>query len=92
MNEKKYHPRYSETALKQLSKMDRPAMMIITKWVRKNLDGIDDPRRIGKPLKGGLNRYWRYRIGDYRVIAEISDFELIIYLVKIGHRKDIYEK
>lgn len=86
-----YHPRFAENAIKQLKKMDRQPALMIIKWVRKNLDGVTEPRRIGKPLKGSLNRYWRYRVGDYRIIAEIIDSEFIIDVVKIGHRRDIYE-
>lgn len=91
MTESGYRPRYSESAIRQLRKMDRQTALLITRWVRKNLDGIADPRRIGKPLKGGLNLYWRYRVGDYRILAEIVDSEFVIDIVKIGHRRDVYE-
>lgn len=91
MIEKIYHARYTESAIKQMTKLDHYTAKIIATWIRKNLDGISDPRRIGKPLKDELSQYWRYRVGDYRIIAEIVDYELIIQVVKIGHRRDIYE-
>lgn len=87
-----YHPRFAENAIKQLKKIDRQTALMIIKWVRKNLDGVTEPRRTGKPLKGSLNRYWRYRVGDYRIIAEIIDSEFIIGVVKIGHRRYIRMK
>ena len=86
-----YHLRYSEKAVREMNKLDRYTRVIIANWLRRNLDGIDDPRRTGKPLKGGLSHYWRYRIGDYRAIAEIIDHELVVEIVKVGHRRDIYE-
>ncbi len=59
---------------------------------RKKLVGIDNPKIHGKALKGNLRGYWRYRIGDYRIITEINDDEIKIIVVGIGHRKDIYER
>ncbi|HBN00484.1 MAG TPA: type II toxin-antitoxin system RelE/ParE family toxin [Firmicutes bacterium] len=91
MTVRKYHPRYTDKAIKEMNKLDRYTKTIIANWIRRNLDGIDNPRRTGKPLKGGLDRYWRYRIGDYRIVAEIVDAELIIEIVKVGHRRDVYE-
>jgi mRNA interferase RelE/StbE len=50
-----------------------------------------DPKKIGKKLSGNLSKYWRYRVGDYRIICELIDQELIILAVRISHRKDVYE-
>ncbi len=67
-----------------MAKLDRYTAKMIATWIRKNLNGISDPRRIGKPLKGELSHYWRYRVGDYPIIAEIVDYELIIQIVKMA--------
>ncbi len=57
---------------------------MVTSWIRKNLEGIDDPRRIGKALAGNKRGYWRYRIGDYRLICTIEDEKLVIIALNIG--------
>ncbi len=64
---------------------------MILAWIRKNLEGCDDPRRFGKPLVANHAGKWRYRVGDYRIMAEISDETITIFVVNIGHRKDIYK-
>lgn len=57
----------------------------------KKSEETDNPRALGLSLKGQLSDYWRYRIGDYRIIVEIKDKELIISIIEVGHRKSIYE-
>lgn len=76
---------------KQLSKLDKPIQNIIIKWINKNLNNTDTPKTKGKQLLGNLSNYWRYRVGDYRIITEIKEDELIIIAVELGHRKDIYK-
>jgi len=56
----------------------------------KRLEITDNPRAIGKALQGNLSGYWRYRVGDYRLLCQIKDNALIILVVEIGHRADIY--
>ena len=86
----KYKVIFSDSALKQLKKIDRYQRRMLYGWVVKNLDGCENPRRIGKALSGNLERYWRYRVGGYRILAEIRDRELVISLVEIGHRRKVY--
>lgn len=83
---------YSKSAVKTLKKLDKPTAKLLTEWIKKNLDGTDDPRKLGKSLTGERSNEWRYRKGNYRIIANITDEEVIIYIVAIGHRKDIYRK
>lgn len=85
-----YHVNLTETAKKQLSKLDKYTQRLITSWLKKNIDGCEDPRIHGKPLVANLKGKWRYRIGDYRVICEIQDNKLIVLAISIGHRKEIY--
>ena len=82
--------RYDEKALKQLKKMDRSVQRLIVNWIEKNLIDTENPRLHGKGLSGDKSGYWRYRVGDYRVIADIRDEEIIIVIVEIGHRRDFY--
>lgn len=87
-----YKVEYTENALKELEKLDKSVARVIVSWIKKNLDGCKDPRVHGKAL--GQNRVgqWRYRIGDYRIISLIEDNKLIILLIAIGHRKNIYDR
>ena len=83
---------FSKKADKQLSKLNPGVRRVIVSWLLKNLDGCDDPRALGKALKGNRSGAWRYRIGDYRVLCEIRDDELLVLALEIGHRRNIYGK
>ncbi len=87
-----YNLKYSDKALKQLKKLDRVSQKLILNWIKKNLIGSENPRIKGKSLTGNHKGKWRYRIGDYRLICQIKDNELLILALSIGHRKDVYEK
>lgn len=79
----------SDDAKKQLAKLDKPINKAINNYL-KQIEKLADPRVRGKRLVGNLNGYWRYRVGDYRLICKIVDDKLIIIVVTIGHRKEIY--
>lgn len=80
----------TDIASKQLKKLDKNTAKLITAWIRKNLEGCEDPRLHGKGLTANRSGQWRYRVGDYRLIAEIHDDQIVILIINIGHRKDIY--
>lgn len=82
---------YSEGVKKQLKKLDKQIAKIIKNWIELNLINTIDPRLKGKPLKGNLKGIWRYRVGDYRIFANIEDDKLIIFLFDIEHRRKIYK-
>lgn len=86
-----YQVRFSINALKQLKKLDKSVSSLILGWIRKNLEGCNNPRIHGKALVANKSGQWRYRIGDYRILAEINDDEVVILVVNIGHRSDIYK-
>ncbi len=88
---KKYKLLYSKSFVKSMEKLDKYVQLQIKSYIINNLENIDNPRNIGKGLKGNLSNYWRYRIGNYRILAEIVDDKLIIYLLEIGHRKSVYK-
>ena len=82
---------FTQTSLKQLKKIDKAIAKRIITFIKIRIAEQDDPRVLGKALQGKtLGVYWRYRMGDYRVICDIQDQKLIILVVEIGHRKDIY--
>ncbi len=79
----------TRTAKKSLEKLDRNIQKRILEFLF-DLETLENPRVKGKSLKGELKEYWRYRVGDYRILSKIIDNELIILVIDIGHRKDIY--
>lgn len=82
---------YTESALRQLKKLDRPTALRILDYMNERVALADDPRILGKSLVGPkLGAYWRYRVGDVRVICNIQDGELCVLVVEIGHRKQVY--
>ena len=84
--------RYTEKFVKQMKKLDKHQTLLLKKWIKKNIEQEVDPRSHGKALVGELTGLWRYRVGDYRIIAEIIDTEFIITLVEVAHRKEIYSR
>jgi len=87
-----YDVQISEGAEKDLSKIDRFQAKIIILWLEKNLKGCDNPRLHGKALSGTKKGYWRYRVGDYRIIADIQDAVVRIEIIRVGHRREVYSK
>ena len=87
-----YHVEFTKYALKELKKLDKGTASLIVGWIRKNLEGCENPRIHGKGLTADKSGQWRYRIGDYRIIAQIQDEKVTILLVNIGHRREIYKK
>lgn len=86
-----YEVVFTEKALKSLKKMDKYISSLIIGWVEKNLQGCTDPRQFGKGLTANRSGQWRYRVGDYRLLADIQDEKIIILIINIGHRRDVYE-
>lgn len=86
----KYKVEFTEKAVKQLKKMDRHTSALIVGWIRKNLEGCENPRQHGKGLTADKSGQWRYRVGDYRLLAEIEDDRIVILILSIGHRREIY--
>ncbi|MCR1960031.1 type II toxin-antitoxin system RelE family toxin [Thomasclavelia cocleata] len=83
----RYNVVFSKTALKQLKKMDNYTKLMLVNWIEKNLG----KRIYGKALKGNLKNQWRYRVGDYRILCNIEDDKLIILVINVGHRREIYK-
>lgn len=86
-----YEVRFSPDAEKDLSKLEQQTAKRIVKFLHERIANIDDPRALGKSLKGEeLGKYWRYSVGDYRIICEIQDNQLVVLVITVGHRRDIY--
>ena len=87
----KYKVQFTKRAMKDLKKLDRRTSALILGWVRKNLENCENPRLHGKGLTANRSGQWRYRVGDYRLLAEIEDNIITILILNIGHRSDIYK-
>lgn len=86
----KYRIVFTDKAKKQLKKLDKYTASLIIGWLEKNVEGSENPRLHGKGLIENRTGQWRYRIGDYRVICEIKDDEIIVLILDVGHRRKIY--
>ena len=86
-----YKVEYTKTAFRQLNKMDKKIATFIISYIDDKLVNCENPRLHGKALKGNLNDIWRYRVGNYRILAKIEDDRIVITIVEIGHRKDVYD-
>jgi len=87
----KYRVEWSNRAQKQMRKFDKSISELILRWVHKHLDDCSNPRQYGKALTANHAGQWRYRIGDYRLIAEIEEEKIIILILSVGHRKEVYQ-
>jgi mRNA interferase RelE/StbE len=83
--------RFDERALKDLRKLGKQAQREIIDYLDERVAGDQDPRRFGKGLKAELVGLWRYRVRNYRILFQIQDGELVVLLVAVGHRKDVYD-
>ena len=82
---------FAETALRQVEKLDSAIRRRIIKFLRERLGKLDNPRSIGQALQGErLGEFWKYRVGDYRLIAKIEDDRLVILVLKVGRRREVY--
>lgn len=77
-------------AEKELAKLDRQVAIRILKFLNERLAKSDDPRLLGESLKGKFEEYWKYRVGDYRIICNILDNTLTVVVLKIGNRREVY--
>ena len=84
---------FEENALAELSKLDPPIAKRILRFMGERVAKLDDPRSIGESLRGAkLGNFWKYRVGDYRVICDIRDQKIVIVVVRVGHRREVYDK
>jgi mRNA interferase RelE/StbE len=81
---------YAETAKKQLRKLDKVAARRIVDFMDARIAPSNDPRELGKALKGSFGSLWRYRVGDYRILCDIQDGVLTVLVLQIGNRREVY--
>lgn len=81
---------FADTAKKKFLKLDKTVQLQIQNFIFR-LQDLQDPRSTGKALKGSLSGLWRYRVGDYRLICDIEDQKILITVLRVGHRREIYK-
>lgn len=82
--------KYTETAKKQLKKLDRQTARRVIEYMDEHVATRDDPCSTGKALTGPLGGLWRYRIGDLRVICDVQNGALMILVIELGNRREVY--
>lgn len=82
----------SPEAEKQLSKIDKPSAKRIILFLRERIAKAEDPRSLGKALRGVLREFWRFRVGDYRIISRIEENRLLVLVVRVAHRREVYRQ
>ena len=82
---------FDDAAARELRKLDRQTQQEILRYLRERIATEEDPHRFGKPLARELAGLWRYRIRDYRVICSIEDDRVVVLILRVAHRKDVYE-
>jgi len=82
---------FDDRARRELRKLDVKAQKDILRYLRERIAGSADPRQFGKLLRMNLAGLWRYRIGDYRLICRIEEHRLVVLVLKVGHKREVYE-
>ncbi len=82
----------SAFAERQLRKLDPPVRRRILDYLDDRIEGCKNPRHFGEPLKGGRPGFWRYRVGDYRIVCLIRDDRLTVLALAVGHRREVYRR
>jgi mRNA interferase RelE/StbE len=80
---------FDRAALKEL---DKPVARRILKFLNDRVGKLDDPRKIGARLQGTLSEFWKYRVGDYRLICSLENNRLVVLVLRIGHRREVYKQ
>jgi mRNA interferase RelE/StbE len=82
---------FTPEAQRNLDRLDKQVAGRIAKFIVERIAALEDPRSLGEALHGpDLKKYWKYRVGDYRVIAKIEDARVRIIVVRIGNRREVY--
>lgn len=82
---------FDPDALKDLRKLDKPIQIRLVGFLRSRVSGLTNPRDIGEALSGQkLGSYWKYRVGDWRIICDIQDQRIVVRVLRIGNRREVY--
>ena len=82
---------FDDRARRELRKLDAATQQTILRYLRERIASAENPRQYGKPLRMNLAGLWRYRVGNYRLICRIEENRLVVLVLKVGHRREVYE-
>jgi mRNA interferase RelE/StbE len=86
-----YRVEFDPEALKELKKLDRPVQRRLVGFLKTRVATLENPRVIGEALAGArLGNYWKYRVGDWRIICDIEDARIVVRVLRIGNRREVY--
>jgi mRNA interferase RelE/StbE len=86
-----YRVEFDPEALKDLKKLDRPVQQRLVGFLRTRVGMLENPRDIGEALSGAtLGHYWKYRVGDWRIICDIQDQRIVVRVLRLGNRREVY--
>jgi mRNA interferase RelE/StbE len=83
---------FDPAAVKELEKLDKTVERRIVKFLRDRVANLEDPRQIGGSLQGTRSGLWKYRVGDYRVICSLEHDRLVVLVLQVGHRREVYKR
>jgi len=83
---------FDPPARRELEKLDKSVSDRILKFLHQRVAALDDPRKIGERLQGTLKQFWKYRVGNYRLVCSIKDDRLVVIVLRVGHRREIYHR
>jgi mRNA interferase RelE/StbE len=88
-----YRVEFDPAALKDLKKLDRAVQQRLVGFLRTRVAALDDPRSIGEALAGArLGSYWKYRVGDWRIVCDIQDDRIVVRVLRLGNRREVYRR
>lgn len=88
----KWNVEFDPAAQRELDRLDKPVARRISKFLFERVSKLDDPRQIGERLTGTLSDFWKYRVGDYRIICSLEHDRLVVLVLRIGHRREVYKR
>jgi mRNA interferase RelE/StbE len=83
---------FDPAAQRELGNLDKSVRRRILKFLYERVGKLDDPRKIGERLQGTLSEFWKYRVGDYRIICSLESHRLVVLVLRVGHRREVYKR
>lgn len=86
-----YRVEFDPEALKDLKKLDRPVQQRLVGFLKTRVGALENPRDLGEALSGAkLGNYWKYLVGDWRIICDIQDARIVVRVLRVGNRREVY--
>jgi mRNA interferase RelE/StbE len=92
LTQKNWTIEFDSAAQREFERLDKSVALRISKFLHQRVASLENPRLIGERLHGTLSDYWKYRVGDYRIVCSIEHEKLVVVVLRIGHRREIYKR